>query len=80
MTTQCWRSVVQALVVRLDIGLVIYEAMTTRVPVVIHVFYVNKTVQVPWFSCLGGYLFVPDDYPLVLGCEDHGSSSCVFVA
>ena len=31
-------------------------------------------VLVPWFSCLGGYLCVPDDYPLVLECEEHVSS------
>ena len=27
---QCWRSVVQVLVVRVDIGVVIYEAMTPQ--------------------------------------------------
>ena len=31
-------------------------------------------VLVPWSSCLGGYSSVPDDYPLVLGCEEHVSS------
>ena len=45
-----------------------------------HVFHINSTVRVPRSSCLGGYLSVPDDYPLVLGCEEHVSSSCVFVA
>ena len=35
---------------------------------------------VPWSSCLGGYLSVPDDYPLVLGCEEHVSSLGIFVA
>ena len=34
----------------------------------------------PWSSCLGGYSSVPDDYPLVLGCEEHVSSLGVFVA
>ena len=28
-------------------------------------------------SCLGGCLSVPDDYPLVLGCDEHVSSSCL---
>ena len=27
-----------------------------------------------------GYSSVPDDYPLVLGCEEHVSSLGVFVA
>ena len=39
-------------------------------------FHINSIVLVPWFSCLGGYLSVPDDYPLVLGCEEHVSPSC----
>ena len=30
MTSQCWRSVVQVLVVRVDIGMVTYEAMTPQ--------------------------------------------------
>ena len=30
MTPQCWGSVVQVLVVRVDIGMVIYEAMTSQ--------------------------------------------------
>ena len=30
MTSQCWRSVVQALVVRVDIGVVTYEALTPQ--------------------------------------------------
>ena len=37
-------------------------------------------VLVPWSSCLGGYSSVPDDFPLVLGCEEHLSSLGVFVA
>ena len=32
---------------------------------------ISSIVLVPWSSCLGGYLSVPDDYPLVLGCEEH---------
>ena len=40
----------------------------------IHVFHISSIVLVPWSSCLGGYLSVPDDYPLVLGCEEHVSS------
>ena len=48
-----------------------------RVPVGMHVFHISSIVLVPWFSCLGGYLSVPDDYPLVLGCEEHVSSSCL---
>ena len=42
-----------------------------------HVFHIGSIVLVPWFSCLGGYLSVPDDYPLVLGCDEHVSSSCL---
>ena len=42
-----------------------------------HVFHISSIVLVPWFSCLGGYLSVPDDYPLVLGCDEHVSSSCL---
>ena len=34
-------------------------------------FHISSIVLVPWSSCLGGYLYVPDDYPLVLGCEEH---------
>ena len=37
-------------------------------------------VKKPWSSCLGGYLSVPDDYPLVLVCEEHVSSLGIFVA
>ena len=51
-----------------------------RVPVEMHVFHISIIVLVPWSSCLGGYLSVPDDYPLVLGCEEHVSSLGVFVA
>ena len=51
-----------------------------RVPVEIHVFHISSIVLVPWSSCLGGYLSVPDDYPLVLGCEEHVSSLGIFVA
>ena len=51
-----------------------------RVPVGMHVFHISSIVLVPWFSCLGGYLSVPDDYPLVLGCEEHVSSLGIFVA
>ena len=40
----------------------------------------SSIVLVPWSSCLGGYSSVPDDYPLVLGCEEHVSSLGVFVA
>ena len=40
----------------------------------------RDVVLVPWSSCLGGYSSVPDDYPLVLGCEEHVSSLGVFVA
>ena len=40
----------------------------------------NGILLVPWSSCLGGYSSVPDDYPLVLGCEEHVSSLGVFVA
>ena len=36
-----------------------------------HVFHISHIVLVPWSSCLGGYSSVPDDYPLVLGCEEH---------
>ena len=43
-------------------------------------FHINRIVLVPWSSCLGGYLSVPDDYPLVLVCEEHVSSLGVFVA
>ena len=50
------------------------------VPVEIHVFHISSIVLVPWSSCLGGYLSVPDDYPLVLGCEEHVSSLGIFVA
>ena len=32
------------------------------------------------FIKLFGYSSVPDDYPLVLGCEEHVSSLGVFVA
>ena len=39
-------------------------------------FIINET----WSSCLGGYSSVPDDYPPVLGCEEHVSSLGVFVA
>ena len=39
--------------------------------------HISSIVLVPWFSCLGGYLSVPDDYPLVLGCDEHVSSSCL---
>ena len=42
-----------------------------------HVFQINSIVLVPWFSCRGGYLSVLDDYPLILGCEEHVSSSCL---
>ena len=49
-------------------------------PVEMHVFHISIIVLVPWSSCLGGYLSVPDDYPLVLGCEEHVSSLGVFVA
>ena len=45
-----------------------------------HVFHISIIVLVPWSSCLGGYSSVPDDYPLVLGCEEHVSSLGVFVA
>ena len=45
-----------------------------------HVFHISIIVLVPWSSFLGGYLSVPDDYPLVLGCEEHVSSLDVFVA
>ena len=45
-----------------------------------HVFHISSIVLVPWSSCLGGYSSVPDDYPLVLGCEEHVSSLGVFVA
>ena len=48
-----------------------------RVPVWMHVFHISSIVLVPWFSCLGGYLAVPNDYPLVLGCDEHVSSSCL---
>ena len=41
---------------------------------------ISSIVLVPWFSYLGGYLSVPDDYPLVLGCEEHVSSLGIFVA
>ena len=51
-----------------------------RVPVEMHVFHISIIVLVPWSSCLGGYSSVPDDYPLVLGCEEHVSSLGVFVA
>ena len=44
------------------------------VPVEMHVFHNTSIVLVPWSSCLGGYSSVPDDYPLVLGCEEHVSS------
>ena len=37
-------------------------------------------VLVPWSSYLGGYLSVPDDYPLVLACGEHVSSLGIFVA
>ena len=43
-------------------------------------FHISSIVLVPWSSCLGGYSSVPDDYPLVLGCEEHVSSLGVFVA
>ena len=48
-------------------------------PVEMHVFHISSIVLVPWSSCLGGYSSVPDDYPLVLGCEEHVSLG-VFVA
>ena len=51
-----------------------------RVPVEMHVFHISSIVLVPWSSCLGGYSSVPDDYSLVLGCEEHVSSLGVFVA
>ena len=51
-----------------------------RVPVEMHVFHISSIVLVPWSSCLGGYLSVPDYYPLVLGCEEHVSSLGIFVA
>ena len=44
------------------------------------IFHISSIVLVPWSSCLGGYLSVPDDYPLVLGCEEHVSSLGIFVA
>ena len=54
------------------------EGLTrVRVPVEMHVFHISSIVLVPWFSCLGGYLSVPDNYPLVLVCEEHVSSSCL---
>ena len=53
------------------------KLIRVRVPVGMHVFHISSIVLVPWFSCLGGYLSVPDDYPLVLGCDDHVSSSCL---
>ena len=43
-------------------------------------YVISSIVLVPWSSCLGGYSSVPDDYPLVLGCEEHVSSLGVFVA
>ena len=46
----------------------------------VNVFHISSIVLVPWSSCLGGYLSVPDDYPLVLGCEEHVSSLGIFVA
>ena len=49
-------------------------------PVEMHVFHISSIVLVPWSSCLGGYSSVPDDYPLVLGCEEHVPSLGVFVA
>ena len=48
--------------------------------VVLLVVCISSIVLVPWSSCLGGYSSVPDDYPLVLGCEEHVSSLGVFVA
>ena len=50
------------------------------VPVEMHVFHISSIVLVPWSSCLGGYLSVPDDYPLVLVCEEHVSTLGIFVA
>ena len=46
----------------------------------LHVFHISSIVLVPWSSCLGGYSSVPDDYPLVPGCEEHVSSLGFFVA
>ena len=51
-----------------------------RVPVEMHVFHISSIVLVPWSSCLGGYLSVPDDYPLLLGCEEQFSALGAFVA
>ena len=61
------------------VGIYEYIRLSTfiKVPVGMHVFHISSIVLVPWFSCLGGYLSVPDDYPLVLGCEKHVSSSCL---
>ena len=39
-----------------------------------------STVSDKIIDYLGGYSSVPDDYPLVLGCEEHVSSLGVFVA
>ena len=48
--------------------------MRRTYPVEMHVFHISSIVLVPWSSCLGGYSSVPDDYPLVLGCEEHDIS------
>ena len=62
----------------------VFRVFRVRVPVGMHVFHISSIVLVPvlvpWSSCLGGYLSVPDDYPLVLGCEEHVSSLGIFVA
>ena len=40
----------------------------------------QKLFVLKYILCAGGYSSVPDDYPLVLGCEEHVSSLGVFVA
>ena len=63
-----------------NVEFIIRIEVTKSVPVEMHVFHISSIVLVPWSSCLGGYSSVPDDYPPVLGCEEHVSSLGVFVA
>ena len=64
----------------LFIKCVLKEINNNKPYVEMHVFHISSIVLVPWSSCLGGYSSVPDDYPLVLGCEEHVSSLGVIVA
>ena len=52
MTQQCWRSVVQVLVVRVDIGVVTYEAMTPQCGSVVQVLVVSVDIGVVTYEAM----------------------------